>query len=33
MHSKRAMTNAIAEIGDADCIFVIGSNTTDESPV
>ena len=28
-----AMTNSIAEIGDADCIFVIGSNTTENHPV
>jgi len=27
------MTNSIAEIGDADCIFVIGSNTTENHPV
>ncbi len=28
-----AMTNSIAEIGNADCIFVIGSNTTENHPV
>ena len=28
-----AMTNSIAEIEDADCIFVIGSNTTENHPV
>ncbi len=28
-----AMTNSIAEIGDADCIFIIGSNTTENHPV
>jgi formate dehydrogenase alpha subunit len=28
-----AMTNSISEIGDADCIFVIGSNTTENHPV
>ena len=28
-----AMTNSIAEIGDADCILVIGSNTTENHPV
>ena len=28
-----AMTNSIDEIGDADCIFVIGSNTTENHPV
>jgi formate dehydrogenase alpha subunit len=28
-----AMTNSIGEIGDADCIFVIGSNTTENHPV
>jgi formate dehydrogenase alpha subunit len=28
-----AMTNSIAEIRDADCIFVIGSNTTENHPV
>ena len=28
-----AMTNSIAEIGDADCIFVIGSNTSENHPV
>ena len=27
-----AMTNSIAEIGNADCIFVIGSNTTENHP-
>ena len=27
------MTNSMAEIGDADCIFVIGSNTTENHPV
>jgi len=27
------MTNSIAEIEDADCIFVIGSNTTENHPV
>ncbi len=27
------MTNSIAEIGDADCIFVIGSNTSENHPV
>lgn len=28
-----AMTNSIAETGNADCIFVIGSNTTENHPV
>jgi len=28
-----AMTNAISEIEDAECIFVIGSNTTENHPV
>ena len=28
-----AMTNAIEEIRNADCIFVIGSNTTENHPV
>lgn len=28
-----AMTNSIAEIKDADCLFVIGSNTTENHPV
>jgi formate dehydrogenase alpha subunit len=28
-----AMTNSISEIGDADCIFIIGSNTTEAHPV
>ncbi len=28
-----AMTNSIAEIGDAGCIFAIGTNTTDDHPV
>jgi formate dehydrogenase alpha subunit len=28
-----AMTNSIGEIGNADCIFVIGSNTTENHPV
>jgi formate dehydrogenase alpha subunit len=28
-----AMTNSIAEIADADCLFVIGSNTTENHPV
>jgi formate dehydrogenase alpha subunit len=28
-----AMTNSIAEIREADCIFVIGSNTTENHPV
>ncbi len=28
-----AMTNSIAEIRNADCIFVIGSNTTENHPV
>lgn len=28
-----AMTNSIAEIGDAGCIFIIGSNTTEQHPV
>lgn len=28
-----AMTNSIAEIGDADCIFIIGSNTSENHPV
>jgi formate dehydrogenase alpha subunit len=28
-----AMTNSIEEIGHADCIFVIGSNTTENHPV
>ena len=28
-----AMTNSIAEIEDADCIFVIGSNTTSSHPL
>jgi formate dehydrogenase alpha subunit len=28
-----AMTNSIAEIGDADVMFVIGSNTTENHPV
>ena len=28
-----AMTNSISEIRDADCIFVIGSNTTENHPV
>lgn len=27
------MTNSIAEIEDADCIFIIGSNTTENHPV
>jgi formate dehydrogenase alpha subunit len=27
-----AMTNSIAELSDADCIFVIGSNTTEQHP-
>ncbi len=27
------MTNSIGEIGGADCIFVIGSNTTENHPV
>jgi len=27
------MTNSIAEIEDADCLFVIGSNTTEAHPV
>jgi len=27
------MTNSIEEIGKADCIFVIGSNTTENHPV
>ena len=28
-----AMTNSIEEIGNADCIFIIGSNTTENHPV
>ena len=28
-----AMTNSIAELEDADCILVIGSNTTENHPV
>lgn len=28
-----AMTNSIAEIGDADCIFITGSNTSESHPV
>lgn len=28
-----AMTNSITEIGDADCIFAIGTNTTSSHPV
>jgi formate dehydrogenase alpha subunit len=28
-----AMTNSISEIGNADCIFIIGSNTTENHPV
>jgi len=28
-----AMTNSIAEIGDAECIFIIGSNTSENHPV
>jgi formate dehydrogenase alpha subunit len=28
-----AMTNSIEEIGHADCIFIIGSNTTENHPV
>src|SRR4030065_204303 len=28
-----AMTNSIAEIGNADCIFVIGSHKTENHPV
>jgi formate dehydrogenase major subunit len=28
-----AMTNSIAEIGDASCIFAIGTNTTDDHPI
>jgi len=28
-----AMTNSISEIGDADCIFIIGSNTSESHPV
>src|SRR5512147_277280 len=28
-----AMTNSISEISNADCIFVIGSNTTENHPV
>jgi len=28
-----AMTNSISEIGNADCVFVIGSNTTEAHPV
>ncbi len=28
-----AMTNSIAELEDADCIFVIGSNTTSSHPI
>ena len=28
-----AMTNSIDEISDAECIFVIGSNTTENHPV
>jgi len=28
-----AMTNSVAEIEDADCIFVIGSNTTSSHPL
>ncbi|MDP3790228.1 MAG: molybdopterin-dependent oxidoreductase, partial [Candidatus Omnitrophota bacterium] len=28
-----AMTNSISEIGNADCIFIIGSNTTEAHPV
>ena len=28
-----AMTNSISELADADCIFVIGSNTTEAHPV
>ena len=28
-----AMTNSIGEIRSADCIFVIGSNTTENHPV
>lgn len=28
-----AMTNSIAEIGDARCIFAIGTNTTEDHPV
>jgi formate dehydrogenase alpha subunit len=28
-----AMTNSIAEMRNADCIFVIGSNTTENHPV
>lgn len=28
-----AMTNSIAELADSDCIFVIGSNTTETHPV
>ncbi|KPU44076.1 formate dehydrogenase H [Oxobacter pfennigii] len=27
------MTNSIEEIGDSDCIFIIGSNTTENHPV
>ncbi len=27
------MTNSIEEIENADCIFVIGSNTTENHPV
>ncbi|HAZ10711.1 MAG: formate dehydrogenase subunit alpha [Omnitrophica bacterium GWA2_41_15] len=28
-----SMTNSISEIGDADCVFIIGSNTTEAHPV
>ena len=28
-----AMTNSIPEIQDADCVFVIGSNTTEAHPL
>ena len=28
-----AMTNSIEEIGDAGCVFAIGTNTTEDHPV
>jgi predicted molibdopterin-dependent oxidoreductase YjgC len=28
-----AMTNSISEIRDADCIFIIGSNTSESHPI
>ncbi len=28
-----AMTNSIAEIRDTDCIFIIGSNTSENHPI